>query len=332
MESKLNREALKEYSRHYGNALGKGFFDTKKSISGREILELSEIRQINLFVIYNLLSRWIEESKRMRSEYFDYSSPGVQKALSHFLNSLSQHIQINKEVFLPLLISAVEDTILLILSPYEFYCDLINRRKKRGIDVKEFRSLLKYVKINQPLFKLLIEKLDENNQGVITTDNALKILNEVFEKTSITPEDIDGYVTVLSKLSKLPLEVIYGSEIEDSRQIQQSEPDSQNQKIKTLNDQLTNDTNSMLLNEIKKKTRIGSIKNQLTINQKFMFINQLFDGNSDDFNKVMDFLENCSTQAEAMNFINSNYISKNNWKMDSHEVKEFIEVVALKYT
>jgi hypothetical protein len=33
-----------------------------------------------------------------------------------------------------------------------------------------------------------------------------------------------------------------------------------------------------------------------------------------------------------MNFINSNYISKNNWKIDSHEVKEFIEVVALKYS
>ena len=63
-----------------------------------------------------------------------------------------------------------------------------------------------------------------------------------------------------------------------------------------------------------------------------MFINQLFDGNSDDFNKVMDFLENCSTQSEAMDFINSNYLKKNNWKKDSHEVKEFIKVVALKYT
>lgn len=267
----------------------------------------------------------------MKSDYFNYSSPDVQKALSYFLNTLSQHIQINKEVFLPLLISAVEDTILLILSPYEFYCDLINRRKKHGIHLKEFHGLLKYVKINQPLFKLLIEKLDENNQEIFSAESTLQILNEVFEKTSITPEDIDGYVTVLSKLSKLPMEVIYGSDIEEYDKIQENNSVSQNQEIRTINDQLANESDSLLLNEIRKKTRIGSIKNRLSINQKFMFINQLFDGNTDDFNKVMDFLENCSTQAEAMDFINSNYLKKNNWKKDSQEVKEFIEVVALKY-
>ena len=62
-----------------------------------------------------------------------------------------------------------------------------------------------------------------------------------------------------------------------------------------------------------------------------MFINQLFDGSVDDFNTVVDFLDNCDSQVEAMNFINNNYLKKNNWNKDLNEVKEFIEVVAKKY-
>jgi hypothetical protein len=62
-----------------------------------------------------------------------------------------------------------------------------------------------------------------------------------------------------------------------------------------------------------------------------MFINQLFDGNTDDFNQVIDFLDSCQSQAEAMDFINSNYLKKSNWVKDSIEVKEFIEVIAKKY-
>ncbi len=332
MESKLNREALKEYSRNYSRVIESEFFQLKEEISGKEILDLCEIHQINLFIIYQILSKWNEESKHLKSDYFDYSSPEVRKELAQFLNTLSRHIRIKKEIFVPLLNEAIEDTILLILSPYEYYCDIINRRKSTGVNVKAFNDLLKYIKINQQLFRIFIIKLDQLNQKKVPVENALKILNEVFENTDITPEDVEGYVAVLSKIQKLPLDVIYGSEEENMANPLNPENVSEKSELKTLNDKLTGETNTMLHQEIKKKTRRGSIKKQLNINQKFMFINQLFDGNSDDFNSVIDFLENCETQAQAMDFINNNYLKKNNWKKDSQEVKEFIEVIALKYT
>ena len=72
MESKLNREALKDYSRNYSRVIEAKFFQSKEEISGKEILGLCEIHQINLFIIYQILSRWNEESKHLKSDYTWY--------------------------------------------------------------------------------------------------------------------------------------------------------------------------------------------------------------------------------------------------------------------
>ena len=90
MESAINNEYINSYSEKFTVKIMDNYFQNKSFIDGEGILNLSEIRQINLFVIKNLMVNWQKESENLKSAYFNYKSPEVKNALQDFLNTLSQ--------------------------------------------------------------------------------------------------------------------------------------------------------------------------------------------------------------------------------------------------
>jgi len=332
MESKLNEGALREYSKSYAAKITKNFFDNNENADGKSILNLSSVKQVNLFIIYQLLKRWSAEINKMKSPYFNYKDKEVKNALKEYANTLSRHILVSKEDLTPVLELAVEDTLQLILSPYDFYCSHISNWGTTKIKIKDIKTLSKYVKINHNLIISFVSKLEKGEGKEILVEDALQTLNDVFGETNQTPEEIDPFIAEFSSVLTLDISSIYGEKSGIKNSSDPVKPVLKNEEpVPTLNDQLSKNEKSSTLAAIHATKRIESIKSNLTINQKFMFINQLFNGNTDDFNQVIDFLDNCPSQAEAMDFINSNYLKKSNWEKDSTEVMEFIEVIAKKY-
>ena len=331
MESKLNVGALKEYSRSYSSKIIEKYFNNKEFADGKSILSLSDVKQVNLFVIYQLLRSWSHEKDKLKSPYFDYKNKKVKKALKKFANILSRQIMVKKEDLIPVVEQAVQDTLQLFLSPYDFYCSHISNWGDSRIRIKDLKTLSKYVKINHNLMVSFISKLGKVDNDEIFVDDALRILNEVFGETNQTPEDIDPFVAKFDKVFPLDVGSIYGERSEEKILEPVKKGLKNKEQIPTLNDQLSKNEEVKTIADVHEAKRIESIKSNLTINQKFMFINQLFDGKTEDFNQVVDFLDNCPSQAEAMDFINNNYLKRSNWTKDSTEVKEFIEVIAKKY-
>ena len=329
MESKLNVDVIKDYSKAFSDKILKNYFSTHEVATGDDLLRLSDVRQVNLFVVYQLFESWNEEMDKLESPFFDFKDKEVKQAIKELGNTLSRHIRVKEKTLSGMFEIATEDTLFLILSPYDFYCSKINNWSKGTIKLKDLKALAKYVKINKSLMTSFISKLEQNEKNEVNPENALKLLNEIFAETSQTPEDIDAFVAQFSAVIPLNINAIYGEEVFEP-------PKSTGESVKTephvtLNDQLAKKGEKPTVAELHNKKRIDNIKSNLSINQKFMFVNQLFGGNADDFNKVVDFLDNCSSQAEAMDFINSNYLKKSNWKKDSMEVREFIDVIAKKY-
>jgi len=337
MESKLNKEALVLYCRDFARVIGKDFFSSRDVITGQQILSICEVQQINLFIIYKLLNNWKIEIEKLKSPYFDYGSNKVKKSLQEFKNTLSRHIKVHKTDFMPILENAVYGAILLVISPYDYYYDIISQNDSE-VHLKRLKELSKYIKINNSILIAFIDRFEKEDQLQLSSKDASVILNEVFENINHSPEDIEEYVKVFSKTKLLQIDRLFqNNDAENSLSDKTSEAkgsiqDQKMKEVETLNDQLSAESeNRPSLANIHQNKKIESIKYHLSINQKFMFINQLFSGNVEDFNKVVDFLDNCPSQTEAINFINSNYLKKSIWKKDSAEVKEFIEVVAKKY-
>lgn len=332
MENNLNHKNLSNYCQRFSKAITEDFYRENDEISGEEILELTSIKQVNLFVIKNLFKEWQKETGKLESKYFNYKNSQVRTALKDFMNILSKHISISKADFIPLLEKSTEEAILLIFSPYDYYTHLMDQNPG-SLSLEELKRTAKYIKVNKNLITSLIEKVEEEELKGLNKDAFLKLLNYVFENIQESPEDIESYLIKFSSTIPLQESDIYGS-AEPNKETPTT--DVQNpertvlfeveQPAETLNDQLADDVKPTLA-DVHINKKIESIKSSLSINQRFMFTNSLFGGDDTVFNEAIDYLDRCTNRAEVFDYIKKNY---SDWDTESEEVAEFMELIEKK--
>ena len=107
MDEKISLEAIALYSDAYAEKVLKRAFASKEKINGQDILSLCEVQQINLFIVRELFKGWKEETRKLKSPYFDYENAEVKEAMDNFMGTLSKNIAITRQHFAPLLKKAV---------------------------------------------------------------------------------------------------------------------------------------------------------------------------------------------------------------------------------
>lgn len=75
---------------------------------------------------------------------------------------------------------------------------------------------------------------------------------------------------------------------------------------------------------------VKDIKSAIGLNEKFLFINQLFKGDSVTYNAVVDRLNTSSSMESAMNHIQS-LAESNNWETHPESAKLFIEIIERRF-
>ena len=335
MESKLNHSTIENYSKTFSDNLISTFFSKKEAITGSEILEFFEVKQVNFFILKHLFENWKSEADHIKSPYFDYDHESVKKAFENFMNLLSKHIKIKKADFRPLLLNAVKDTILLICSPYDYYYHHIKRYDKNKIKVATLKENVKYMKVNKHLHLALVEKIEGAKEGEISSEQALQYLDEVIGNMSVPPEDFEEYERQFSKIAPLDVNKFYEETTPDAS-AEKTGPIN-NETAKTVNERYSSESKTLLdeissepgttLVEMHQNKKIKSIKKHITINQRFMFVNELFDGDTNTFNQALEELERKDNYDQAIEYLLNNHAKKNDWLMDSDEVVEFLEVL-----
>ncbi|HLZ16340.1 MAG TPA: hypothetical protein VKQ08_04845 [Cyclobacteriaceae bacterium] len=309
MEEKISAKAIDHYSNFFASKLADTFFQKKGKINGQEILALSEIKQVNLLVIKELMRLWNAEQEKWQSSFFDYDAVEVQKSRAQFKNALSNHILISKKDFLPLLKMAVSQTLFLILAPYDFFANVLDSKAKGLVRVDEIKNETRYLKINKAPLEKLVEKLEERKVDVITGNEAFALLDHILEEVNFTPEDIDGYIAAFSKVAPLRVEELV-VEVKETpvkgsppqRQIRNEEPNNKNG---------------------------FRIKDSLTINQKFMFTKILFYGDFEVFSEAIERLDNFDSLEQALHYIDENH---DQWDKESEEYEEFFSILQRRFS
>ncbi len=336
MDSNINHQLIKSYSKSFAEQLINDSFRKESNISGEEILNFCEIKQINYFILKILFDNWQSEIKNLKSPYFDYECEEVKAAVTSLMNALSKNILIGKEDFKELLEEATYKTILLIFSPYEFYLQEINKPSFQKITIQDLYTIQKYIKINAHLLKAYIDRFNTDEIQAVFNEDAVRIFDEVCETIKDTPEDFDNYILDFSKVLPLDLKDIYSQSTNGVNETIEDPPGDLNAennsalKNKTLLDTLDIEKKDAII-DIHVKKPLDDLKKSITINQRFMFENDLFNGDKAEFEMVINYLENCKNHQEAMGFINENYVEKKNWDMDKIEVKELIELIGKRF-
>eukprot|EP01035_Chromulina_nebulosa_P058930 gene58930-80696_t len=176
MSNKLNLSAVERYSKAFAAKVCNDFFAEYSSITGKQILGLTSLQQVNMLTIKALFDKWQADTQRLRSPYFDFGASEVQQALKTFMNTVSQHISIKREHFEPLLVDSVGETLVLILEPQTFYKELMRDLPNFKFSQENIRPLTKYILINKDILPQIAEKL--NGHEFVFANQAMTWLEE----------------------------------------------------------------------------------------------------------------------------------------------------------
>ena len=333
MENKLNYSAIDNYCEKYAASIIDQWFENHESITGKEILELTPSKQINLFILKNLFFEWKNEAERLRSDYFNYKADSVKSALKSFMNELSQNILIGKEAFVPLLNQSVRDAVLLIVSPYDFYENEINHPQRNKLKLSYLQELRKYVKINRSLLDAVISAFEKEGISKAFNDEAMRIFQDAFNQFEGEPADVSDYLNEFNAVTPLDLTLIYeGSNQPEAAPdpIERPVVSNDDDDRPTLNDTFQEIDKTTLADELQ-YTKIENLKDSLSVNQKFMFINKLFAGDSAMFHEALNKIETLGSREDALNLLEMDYSPYKEWDHESDEVVEFFELLERRF-
>jgi hypothetical protein len=80
-----------------------------------------------------------------------------------------------------------------------------------------------------------------------------------------------------------------------------------------------------------KKTKIEDLKSAVALNQRFLFSNELFNGNMEAFNRALNELNHLENMDEALRYIDLQLSKNYNWKKDSDTVGEFLSLIERRF-
>ncbi|MEQ8924171.1 MAG: hypothetical protein RLO81_00075 [Fulvivirga sp.] len=320
MDNILNRKGIKSYSKRFSSTIINDLFSNSDSINGEQIKKVTGINQVNSFVVKGLFEAWQKEIDNLKSPYFDYRSPKVQEALKSFMNVLSRHISVKKEAFAPLLEKAVEESILLIFSPFDYY-EHLSYHYSGDITVDNLKSTQKYVKVNGNILEMIIKKMESQKAGESSYPS---MLAEVLHEIESGPEEIDAFYDLFNDVEPLTESDIYGGSskpVSATSAEQEMKPEVSEPKD-TLNDTLA--SNEPTIAEVHEQSSLESMASGLTINQRFMFQNSLFNGDEELMKKTLTFIDECNDRKQALDHI---YQEFPHWNIEGEEFEEFVELI-----
>lgn len=365
MDEKISLEAIALYADAYADKVLKNFFASKDKITGKEILSLCNVQQVNFFIIRELFKTWREDTKKFKSPYFDFENPDVKVALENFMGAVSNNISIDQIHFSPLLKKAVSQSLLVVFDPYDFFSMTVTG-KNNTLEVAPFREEIKYLKVNRAPLERMLQKLEDKKVKEISGNEAFAILDQILEEVNFNPEDVDEYIEKFSAIIPLDPNRFYVTNESEPFIIPERKPEAkfQEDRIKqsvaptivaiqapvlvsntvvkpesvtgqpapakqatpTINETLSRESRPSVAANFQKITRI---KDSLTINQKFMFTKVLFHGDFELFSKAIDHLDRQENIKTALRYIDDEHASS--WDRDSEEFHEFMELVEKRF-
>lgn len=222
MQKKLNEDFIDEYCEKFVTKVSNNFFvDGKEVITGKEILEITPSKQVNFFIIKLLFRYWQEETKKLKSPFFNYKNEEVKQAMIQFMNILSQHIEIQQSKFTVLLNHALKDTIYLVVVPDAYIEIDLESRGVEEIKEKSIEGTVKYLKIHK---KEISDFL--NDMKGLTIDDVIDELPDEFD-TFDTREAVVEECKQLSKVLTLDPEKLMSEDpdIDDFDEFDDEEED-----------------------------------------------------------------------------------------------------------
>lgn len=106
----------------------------------------------------------------------------------------------------------------------------------------------------------------------------------------------------------------------------------QQPRVQSLNDMISSQKAQQGTASQYKQPAITDLKSGINLNDKLLFIKELFNGYSLAYSEAMEILNRFETFESADSFLKSNYAAKNNWAAKQTTVDKFYEILRRRFT
>jgi len=314
-EAQLDKNFIESYSKNLARMLAEEFFESHEIIDGNDIVDFCKVNQVNFFILRVLFEEWKNELENLKRPYFNYQSDEVKNMMNDLSIVLSHNIQMIEEHFVPLLEDAIKNTIYLIFQPRKFLNDFYkNLSDMDQLTVRNIKSHAKYIKVHKALIVSLIKKFDGwYGDTSINIERVYELNYNLYEENKHRLKEPKELITKLTDLKPAHYDDFFLAS-----------------STITLDD-IVNQPNIKVpeeeVKEEKEKNNVD-IRSSITINQRFNFVNELFDGKFDEFDTAIDLLEKCTDFDSASELLVDKYVEEYGWDTEKQEVQEFFEIIA----
>lgn len=188
--------------------------------------------------------------------------------------------------------------------------ELLNHFKNKPEDLEKALPLLSdRIHGLQKEFELMKENFSANDNSTYlleNTENDLKIA---------TDDSIELHKQVIDAED---------NEIQTTDEVSQNY--IMNEADSILNEQLHSNSTEIIGDKLVSQ-KIQDIRSGIGINDRFLFIRELFDNDVDEYNKTIDFINEADQFALAYNHLKSN----KSWDFEDPTVMQFIEITKRKF-
>lgn len=84
-------------------------------------------------------------------------------------------------------------------------------------------------------------------------------------------------------------------------------------------------------NTIAQKQRSTNIRHYITLNQRFMYVKELFGGNAAAFNQALDQIDACNNLQEAQAWLDQHLAGNPQWQEETEAAQEFQRIVSMRF-
>jgi hypothetical protein len=325
MEHQINFISLNKYSEKLAQNFADTYFSTKVTyVTGNQILKFTKIEIVNLFAIKILFEKWKTELDAIKSPYFNYGNEEVKEALAAFMAVLSKNIQVNVEHFIPLLTEAIVHSLFFILSPLTFLKENVLDEEK-NIPNGDLKDLQKYFRVHKSLVNGIFTQLIASNPPM---HKRVEMAENIYKDYSSKADNAELLLAMFGDVVPIKLsDLVFIEEKPIPVKVDIVETKQAPVPITLADFAPAEESHS----EKNKKNKILDFKSALSINQRYMFVKELFQNKQEEFDAALKGIEECKTYEDAINFLVDKYGNVNNWDTDKEEVAELFELISKKF-
>jgi len=306
MDTSIKEQALERYIEKLHEKLLFVFFNKQEFITGQGIKSFTKSEQVNTFILHQLFAQWHQQMDNLKSPYFDYENTDVNNAMKELMNTLSFNIKISKENLDPLLKYALDEVFDFILHPLNYLSQRCFSFEELLINRQKILSETKFIKTNRVIFESVL--LAKNDDEIFAKEDFLEACQNSYLKEKEYLTSFSDIIILFSDLMPTDIIAIFDNTSQSSLVNTELEDEK-----KSLNDRFAKHQVTVA-DRLASETKRNNLINAVSVNERFAFINHLFDGDVSVYQTALRSLSTMKTSDSAKDFLEKNYANHYDWE------------------